>query len=108
MIAAFDVPEDVAIAATSDWLIPLCSYVRVGPEAVPLIGVLAFYDILNAMKTNAHYVCFALGKPNVATYLVIDPNVSAFSELRCAQHEIRQYERRLWLPGLPGCTQRVS
>ena len=70
MIAAFGIPAGAGIAATSNWLVPFLLGQQ-WVEAIPLIAVLAFYGILTAMKTNAHYVYLALGKPSVATYLVI-------------------------------------
>jgi O-antigen/teichoic acid export membrane protein len=70
MIAAIGIPAGAGIAATSNWVVPLLLG-RQWTEAIPLIGVLAFYGVLTAMKTNAHYLYLALGKPFVATYLVM-------------------------------------
>lgn len=70
MIAAFGVPAAVGIAATSGWLVPLVLGQQWN-EAIPLVAILAFYGILAAMKSNAHYVYLALGRPHVATYLGI-------------------------------------
>lgn len=70
VIAAFGMPAAFGIAATSQWFVPLL----LGDqwlEAAPLISILAFYGILAAMITNAHYVYLALGKPHVAAYLGI-------------------------------------
>jgi lipopolysaccharide exporter len=70
MIAAFGIPAGVGIAASSDWLVPLLLGQQ-WTEAIPLVEILALYGILAAMKTNAHYVYLAMGKPNVPAYLGI-------------------------------------
>lgn len=70
MIAVFGLPVGVGIAAVSDWLVPLLLGQQ-WTEAIPLIAILAFYGILTAMRGNGHYVILALGKPNIATCLVI-------------------------------------
>jgi O-antigen/teichoic acid export membrane protein len=70
MIAALGIPAGAGIAATSNRVVPLVLGEK-WAEAIPLIAVLAFYGILSAMKTNAHYVYLALGKPHIATYLII-------------------------------------
>jgi O-antigen/teichoic acid export membrane protein len=70
LIAAFGVPAGAGIAATCSWIVPLL----LGPkwaDAIPLVAILAFYGILAAMKTNAHYIYLAVGKPYIATYLGI-------------------------------------
>jgi O-antigen/teichoic acid export membrane protein len=68
IIAAVGVPAGVGIAATAGVLVPLIF----GPqwtEAIPLVAILAIYGVIAAMKTNAHYVYLALGRPNIAAYL---------------------------------------
>ena len=68
IIAGFGIPAAFGIAATSHSIVTLF----LGDqwlEAIPLVSILAFYGVLAAMKTNAHYIYLALGRPQVATYL---------------------------------------
>lgn len=70
IIAVFGIPAGVGIAGTAGWIVPLL----LGPawaDATPLVAILAFYGVLAAMKTNAHYVYLAVGKPYIATWLGI-------------------------------------
>jgi lipopolysaccharide exporter len=68
IIAAFGIPAAFGISATSKWLVPLLLGDQ-WVEGIPIVSILAFYGILAAMKTNAHYVYLALGKPQIASYL---------------------------------------
>ena len=70
MIAIIAIPAGAGIAATANWFVPLLLGAK-WTEAIPLVAVLAFYGILTAMKTNAFYIYFALGKSKIATYLTI-------------------------------------
>ena len=70
MIAACGIPAGVGIAVTSYWLVPLV----LGDKwmaAIPLVSMLALYGVLSVVRSNAHYVFLAQGKPHLATYLAI-------------------------------------
>jgi O-antigen/teichoic acid export membrane protein len=70
MIAACGIPAGVGIAATSHWVVP----VVLGDKwiaAIPLVAMLAVYGVLSVIRSNAHYVFLAQGKPYLATYLAI-------------------------------------
>jgi O-antigen/teichoic acid export membrane protein len=68
IIAAFGAPAGVGIAATADVIVPLV-FGQQWTEAVPLVAILALYGVIAAMKTNAHYIYLALGRPKVAAGL---------------------------------------
>lgn len=68
IIAAFGVPAGVGIAATADVIVPLV-FGQQWTEAVPLVAILALYGVLTALKTNAHYIYLALGRPQITACL---------------------------------------
>src|SRR5262249_47966541 len=70
IFVALGVPAGVGIAATADWLVPLLLGQQ-WTEAIPLVVILAFYGILTVMRSNAHYVYLAQGRPYIAAYLGI-------------------------------------
>jgi lipopolysaccharide exporter len=68
LIAVVAVPAGAGIAAVAELLVQ----VVLGPNwmgASPVISVLAINAILQALKSNAHFVYLALGRPQLATFL---------------------------------------
>jgi lipopolysaccharide exporter len=68
LVALIALPAGVGIAAVANLLVP----VVLGPawvEAAPCVGIIAFYGVLLAIKSNNHYVYLAMGRPWIATIL---------------------------------------
>jgi lipopolysaccharide exporter len=68
LVALIALPAGTGIAAVAGLIVP----VMLGPawiDAIPVIGVLAFYGVLVAITSNNHYVYLALGRPWIATFV---------------------------------------
>lgn len=68
MIAACGTPIGVGISVTAYLIVPLL----LGDKwiaATPLVALLGLYGVLSVLRSNAHYVFLAQGKPEIATSL---------------------------------------
>jgi lipopolysaccharide exporter len=74
VIALMTVPAALGIAATGDVLIPLIFGAK-WQAAVPLVKVLAFFGLIQALQNNVGSVYYALGKPKLNTYVSVSYNV---------------------------------
>lgn len=84
LITLLTIPAALGIAATSSVLVPLVF----GPKwlgAVALIQVIAYYGIFQALQNNVPSVYYALGKPQLTTFIacvynvIMVPSLIAFS-----------------------------
>jgi O-antigen/teichoic acid export membrane protein len=62
------VPAGLGMAAVAELLVPVIFGSR-WREAVPLVIVLSVFGVLLAVKSNAHYVYLAVGRPRIAMQL---------------------------------------
>jgi O-antigen/teichoic acid export membrane protein len=70
LIAAITIPAALGIAYTADVFVPLV-FGSKWMEAIPLIKVIAFYGIIQALQNNIASVHYALGKPRIVTIMGI-------------------------------------
>jgi lipopolysaccharide exporter len=74
MIAMITIPAALGIAATANLLVPIIFGER-WLAAVPLIQVIAFYGIIQALQNNVPSVYLALGTPRITTAISAFHNV---------------------------------
>ena len=68
LIATLALPAGTGIAATAALIVPIA----LGPnwlDAIPILSAISFYGVLLALKSNAHYIYLALGRPRVSAFL---------------------------------------